>query len=204
MSDVQLLLLDPKTPSGPSAETLFGGTPSVDDGFTWPACGTCTGNMSFLGQIGHPEAERLLLVFMCENDPGTCDEWDANEGGNAVISAKTGNLSLAALPVGGAERPRYGARIERSEAAGYNAARSRWGEENPGRQREVLGQFGGAPEWVQGDETPTCDGCGETMLLVAQLETGPDYATEMNFAGGCGYVFDCGCPAGTPKFLWQS
>jgi hypothetical protein len=41
------------------------------------------------------------------------------------------------------------------------------------------------------------------MRFVAQLEQGPDSASEMNFGGGCAYVFDCGCGAHAAKMLWQ-
>lgn len=27
----------------------------------------------------------LELIYMCQNDPGMCDDWDANAGGNQVI-----------------------------------------------------------------------------------------------------------------------
>ena len=161
--------------------------------------------MMFLGQIRQPNADRLLVVFMCGNDPGMCDEWDADAGGNAVIAVATDGLRLADVPAQGeAVRPRYGAEIEAIAAKDYDAARSRWAEAHDGRQREVLGQLGGVPSWLQGDETPACTACSKPMTLAAQLETGPDYATEMNFGGGCGYVFDCGCAEGKPKFLWQS
>ena len=39
---------------------------------------------------------------------------------------------------------------------------------------DSLGQqtkFGGAPCWVQGDDTPICPHCGERMTFVAQLDS---------------------------------
>jgi hypothetical protein len=204
MTDVHLLMYRQDGPAGTSADTLFGGAPSVGPDFAWPICASCSGAMMFLGQIRPTAADRLLLVFMCSNDPGMCDEWDADAGGNAVLTATSDGLRLADIPTeGDVVRPRYGAQVEPVTAKDYDAARSHWGEAHDGRQREVLGQLGGVASWLQGDETPTCTACNTPMTLAAQLETGPDYATEMNFGGGCGYVFDCGCGQGTPKFLWQ-
>lgn len=37
-----------------------------------------------------------------------------------------------------------------------------------------LGQrtkLGGAPDWIQGDETPECSECGEPMSFVAQIDS---------------------------------
>lgn len=204
MTAAHLLLHEPGPSNGPTADTVFGGAPSVGEGFVWPTCATCSGNMRFLGQIRHPAADRLVLLFMCENDGGMCEEWDADAGGNAAIAGATHALHLADVPAEGAVvRPRYGIRIEQVEAENYDKARSLWGKQHPGRQRAVLGQLGGTPSWLQADETPTCTACNRPMTLLAQLETGPDYATEMNFGGGCGYLFDCDCTAAVPKFLWQ-
>jgi hypothetical protein len=207
MNDVQLLMVEQAASAGPSPDTLFGGAPSVGEDFTWPTCASCSGNMRFLGQIRRPDASRLLLIFMCENDPGMCDDWDAEGGGNAVVAVVADGLHLAAIPAEGeVERPRYGARVEIMKADGYDKARGLWVEQNPERRgREVLGQIGGTPGWLQADETPSCAGCDTPMTFVAQLEQGPDHRTEMNFGGGgCGYVFDCDCARATPKFLWQS
>lgn len=204
MTDVQLLVHRPEAPTDPFA-TTFGGAPPAGRDFTWPICATCGKAMSFLGQVRAIDTARLLLIFMCENDPGMCEEWDADGGGNRVIAiaadrARPGDPGNKH----GVVRPFYGARVETVAAEGYSAARANWVERHPGHAREVLGQLGGTPDWLQGDETPTCDGCAKPMVLTAQLETGPDHRTEMNFAGGCGYLFDCACPAGTPKFLWQN
>lgn len=32
----------------------------------------------------------------------------------------------------------------------------------------------------------------------------PDHETEINFGGGCAYLFECDCAGGTGKFLWQN
>jgi hypothetical protein len=67
----------------------------------------------------------------------------------------------------------------------------------------VLGMVKGEPFWLQGDETPICNTCSQPMKLLAQLEVGPEYETEMNFGGGgCAYLFDCK-ECESAKFLWQ-
>ena len=32
-------------------------------------------------------------------------------------------------------------------------------------------KLGGKPDWIQGDETPDCDSCGEPMYFVAQIDS---------------------------------
>ncbi|WSQ14941.1 hypothetical protein OG604_48530 [Streptomyces sp. NBC_01231] len=85
----------------------------------------------------------------------------------------------------------------------YDQAGGEWAAGNDRPASSVLGQLGGSPVWVQGDETPSCVSCATPMPLIVQLEEGPDHNTAMNF-GGCGraYVFACE-PCGRAKFLWQ-
>jgi hypothetical protein len=98
----------------------------------------------------------------------------------------------------------YGARVEVVDSENYENARKLWGAQHNGQTRQILGHIGGEPSWIQGDQTPTCDNCGSNMIFVAQLEEGPDRATEMNFGGaGCAYVFRCSCGQPSGKFLWQ-
>lgn len=190
-----------------SPGSKFGGSPSAPNGeLTWPVCKCCNGNMQFLGQLGAPEDEMLLLLFMCANDPGMCDEWEPNGGGNSVIAVPATQLRLVQPPdEGETTRPtRYGAAIFDEADGDYDAARSSWASQNKVSPREVLGQLGGSPSWIQGDETPGCDSCGNSMKFFAQLEQGPDWQTEMNFGGGgCAYVFRCTCDKLKAKFLWQ-
>jgi hypothetical protein len=207
MSEIDLLLLERNVSEGPFSGTRFGGLPSVDSNFSWPTCRACSGSMQFLGQIRRAEAKKLHLIFMCQNDPGVCSEWEADGGANAVICTDVDDLQIATSPSEGevVRATLYGARVERVRTQDYGTARTEWAQQHPNRQREVLGHVGGEADWLQGDETPSCDNCKNPMRLVAQLETGPDYKTEMNFGGGCGYVFECDCTArGYGKFLWQS
>jgi hypothetical protein len=165
--------------------------------------------MQFLGQIALDDSStnRLVLIFMCQNDPGLCDEWDANLGGNcALVVPIDGDGRLADAPETGVTMRDavYGARVEIVDSASYDDARKRWVEENHSTERQILGMLGGEPFWLQGDETPTCDRCGGRMRFVAQLEEGPDRKSAMNFGlGGCGYLFHCSCERGHAKFLWQ-
>lgn len=206
---LQLLIQDPNPDAGATAKTTFGGMPSAQKGeLAWPTCKTCHGPMQFLGQIrtNGVLGNHLLLLFMCQNEPGMCDEWAADGGGNAVIVVPTDDLKLAQPPSGGVTlRPvRYGTTMVGVEAEDYGEALDKWRQENPGRPREVLGQLGGEPGWIQSDETPGCDICRTPMSFVAQLEEGPDHRTAMNFGGGgCAYVFQCSCSGTTAKMLWQ-
>ena len=205
-----LLINEAGAPQGAGAHTSFGGLPSVPAGFRWPVCQACEGHMQFLGQLrtNHPSSPRdkLLLLFKCDNDPGCCDEWEADSGGNAVLALPAdASLSLAAPPAGGAtvRATHHGARIDTLDGD-YDEAREAWDTEGR-RGRDILGQLGGEPSWIQGEEVPKCNECGQDMAFVAQLEEGPDYQTSMNFCGGgCAYVFDCGCSPASAKMVIQA
>jgi hypothetical protein len=205
------LLINDTPPPEDEPHTRFGGRPLLPAGsaIAWPRCETCDGSMQFLGQLRleaeSKSPERLLLLFMCQNDPGMCDEWEADGGGNRVISATVEDLEPMEFPAEGevSRGKVHGARIEEVDEDEYDAARAAWGDAVGQHQRDVLGQLGGEPAWMQTDETPECDSCGEEMYFVAQLEEGPDHRTAMNFGGGCAYVFECDCGAQSAKMLWQ-
>ncbi|MBN9419421.1 MAG: DUF1963 domain-containing protein [Candidatus Eremiobacteraeota bacterium] len=166
----------------------LGGLPLAPAGTEWPVCANCDGAMQFIAQLDL--GERSLLVFMCQNDPGLCDEWAATGGGNrALLVARRGLVEMAA--------PSSGVTTLGAEFYGQLA------ETAPeGTRRVVLGIWGGEPDWLQGDDTPRCPGCEQEMSFVAQLEEGPDHRYSANFGGGCGYAFACdGCEQAL--FLWQ-
>jgi hypothetical protein len=205
------LLLHSDYPVGTVATTRFGGLPliSTESVFQWPACSVCSGAMQFLGQIAFEDgnAARSLLLFMCQNNPGLCDEWSADLGGNrAFIMAVDSACRFADVPESGVtiRDTAYGVRVEAVDSANYSDAKQWWANAIQGERRSILGALDGEPIWLQGDETPQCDHCGDRMRFVAQLEEGPDRKTAMNFGGGgCAYVFCCSCAQGSAKFLWQ-
>jgi len=207
---ISLLIDSPAPDAGASAETRFGGQPSAPEGvLNWPTCKSCEGNMQFLGQLkisNQDSADSLLLLFMCQNDPGLCEEWDADAGGNAVVSVGCEALRLVEPPEAGVVvRPvLHGAKIEHVDGESYDEARDDWCDSTGLNGREILGQVGGSPSWIQGEEVPSCSSCDTEMSFVAQLEEGPDWETAMNFgSGGCAYVYRCNCDAHQAKLLWQ-
>jgi len=195
------LLINDSSKNNIVDETSFGGLPvkGIGETIEWPKCKTCDAALQYLGKVKTDIG--LELIFMCGNDPGMCDEWDADAGGNKVIVVDSENLEFfkpidAGLSLRETE---YGAKVIESPEADYDTARENWSEKG----REVLGQLYGKPSWIQGDETPECNCCNKAMRFVAQLEEGPDYKTAMNFGGGgVAYLFDCK-EGGTGKFLWQ-
>jgi hypothetical protein len=166
--------------------------------------------MQYLGRIAIPSGDlptsHHALLFMCQNDPGCCNEWEPDGGGNSVLIVAGALAESAVVPTGGVTltETAYGTSVVSSQLDNYEAARQAWAESTGNSSREVLGQLRGSPVWIQSDETPTCDVCGNTMRFLAQLEQGPDWRTEMNFGGGgCAYVFECSCAHSVGKFLWQ-
>jgi uncharacterized protein YwqG len=206
------------TYSGPvdvrAAVTRTGGIPLAPSGFSWPTCAECAGPMQFVAQVllGDlaPRAEDqhqrgLLSIFMCQNDPGLCEEWDPSSGGNRALLFTTGELMPAAVPPGDDTllQEACGISVSTVDAATYGEARSSWSREKDQPLRHVLGQLGGVPGWIQNDETPTCPVCAASMRFVVQLEEGHDHTTSLNFGGGgCAYAFACE-PCRRASFLWQ-
>jgi hypothetical protein len=204
---ISLLIKDPAA-TETTDDHRFGGVPSVaaTAKFKWPTCKSCRGPMQFLGQLRLPERPALALLFMCGNEPGMCDEWEPDAGGNFVTIVSAQNLKPVRPPRGGVTEleTKYGARVLESSEADYGAAHQSWTRDHPDRPRDVLGQLRGDPVWIQNDETPTCSKCGRPMRFLAQLEEGPDHRTAMNFGGGgCAYAFDCPCDPTVAKMLWQ-
>ena len=193
--------------AGPTSEvapgTRTGGVPLVPESFAWPACATCAGPMQFLAQLELGPA-RLLSIFMCQNDPGLCDEWDAAAGGNHAYVFTSPTLTTAGVPTTGVPllEETSAVRIEEVGGADYDEARSVFGRQAEGGPRIVLGQLGGKPSWLQGEEEPGCPVCGRLMTFAAQLEEGHNHRTAANYGGGAAYAFHCETCA-TGAFLWQ-
>ena len=201
---------------GHALVTRTGGIPLTPTGFRWPRCAECSGPMQFLAQLllddvnlhgadAVSESRGILSIFMCQNEPGLCDEWDPAAGGNQALLFSRAELAAAPVPAQGTTLLSEACGIDYApmDAAGYGEARSLWSEAGGRPLRDVLGQLRGAPSWLQGDETPSCPSCAQPMGFVAQLEEGHDHRTAMNFGGGgCGYAFSCE-PCGQGAFLWQ-
>lgn len=164
--------------------------------------------MQFLAQVMPPDLGPAAggcawSVYMCQNNPGLCEEWDAAAGANQALVFAADDLMPAAVPEGKAVLL---AEVSAAEfvtmEGGYDQARQSWPDRAGRPHRDILGQIGGQPSWVQYDETPACQGCGEPMSFVVQLEEGHDHSTSANFGGGCGYGFAC-WPCRKGAFCWQ-
>ncbi len=180
--EIQLMLHVPEQGSNLN-ESSFGGLPVKPTGsvFDWPKCKSCGSHLQYQGKVRTDLG--LELIFMCANDPGMCDEWDPDSGGNAVVIIEDGNLEFVEPPVAEAVRDtEYGVRIENTNSSDYDQAREDWGD----KRREVLGQLFGLPSWIQGDENPVCPHCGEPMRIcgAAGGRTRSPYGDEFWFRCG--------------------
>lgn len=196
--------------------TRTGGVPLVPAGFEWPQCATCSGPMQFLAQLLLDDLDAhdgsadvggsgVLSLFMCRNDPGMCDDRGPEDGSNQALLYPPDGLSAASVPEEGVTLlpEACGIAYVPTETTDYDEARSRWGAAEGRSLRDVLGQLGGEPAWLQHDEPQPCPSCARRMTLVAQLEQGQDHRTEINFGGGgCGYAYAC-TACGRATFLWQ-
>ncbi len=192
-----------------SYATRVGGRPAAPADFLWPVCKSCSGPMQFLAQIALHETDieelrerqQTMLVFQCQNDPGMCDEWDADSGGNAAVLVSANHVTLVAPP-GGPTTLETESRVLPTDYD--DSARRDTPDDNYcarfDSDASVLGKTGGVALWIQGDETPECS-CGERMRFVAQIEA---RGGGINFGdAGAGYAFACESCNAAAKFLWQ-
>ena len=187
-----------------STGSRFGGVPLVPAGFRWPECATCAAPMQFVAQL-RLEGARVAAVFLCDSYHGDCATWDPWEGANSVSVHASEGLVPAPVPGGDGTLLDGVAGLEladRPEDDCFEAAEA-WSAATGRPELDVLGQWGGEPWWMQGDETPACRGCAGSMSFVAMLWEGHDPSGAVpNFGTGAGYVFVCDrCARGV--FLFQ-
>ncbi|MGW6782498.1 hypothetical protein [Streptomyces sp. NPDC054987] len=200
-----LMIYDGSAPAD-SDVPRTGGVPLAPVGFAWPLCG-CGGPLQFFAHL--PVEDSVLSVFLCQNDPGACEFWDAGSSANRVhlfpreelrpVAVPEAGLTL--LPATSAIRthvvtidPEDACDGEEIEFDAYDLARSGWKRgpgERFGKQREVLGSLGGSPSYLEDDRLPVCPSCTGTMEFAAHLEEGITQETAMNLGGQLGYVFVC-------------
>lgn len=204
----QLLIED----TAASGDGSVGGAPLAPAGTKWPTCRACGGPMQFLSQLHLSPAglsaqalrDKVLLLFQCQNNPGLCDEWAANGGGNAALLVS----SLARQSLKAPSGPTLLRRESRFRLVQYDDSASRESPDDAycasvdAKDSKTLGKVGGRPLWMQGDETPQCK-CGAKMRFVVQLEARGGGGINFGDAGA-GYAFVCESCAESAKFLWQS
>jgi hypothetical protein len=176
--------------------TRLGGVPLVPAGFEWPRCAECEGPMQFLAHLALDDLapdRRALAIFMCQNDPGLCDEWDPTSGANRALLLPSHGLTPAPAPTEGVTELEDVNAVELAtvDEPDYDKARDDWATSTDRSPTDVLGQLRGTPSWIQADETPSCPSCTQPMTFTAQLEQGPDGQTGINFGGGRAYAFTC-------------
>ncbi|MEV4250025.1 hypothetical protein AB0J63_42285 [Streptosporangium canum] len=183
-----------------------GGVPLAPAGFAWPVCG-CGGPLQFFAHL--PVEGAVLSVFVCQNDPGACEFWEATSSASRVYLFPREELLPVAVPEAGVTLlpatsairthvvtidPEEAGDDEGIEPDAYDLARSGWKrepEDRFGKQREVLGSLGGSPSYLEDDRLPVCPSCTGTMEFAAHLEEGMSAETAMNLGGQLGYIFVC-------------
>ncbi|MEU2392923.1 hypothetical protein [Streptomyces sp. NPDC007369] len=209
-------------PAAPDAATTrIGGVPLAVRGTAWPSCAECAGPLKFLAQLlldgsgsavagGDRTHAHVLALFACQHRPGTCRDWSPSSGANRALLLPARGLRRIPRPRGrtvDTEKLLLGAAHAAEphvlpDAADYDSAVAAWTARTGRPRKDVLGQLGGTPAWLQYDQTPTCRTCTQPMRPAAQLQEGSDPATAMNFGTGRGYAFTC-TPCGEAAFLWQ-
>ena len=205
---IQLLITD-SMPHQIAPNHNFGGLPvaPAEMDFVWPHCKSSwlAARCNFSDDFVSPR-NRNSFYCSCARTPLVfVTNGDAEAGGNRAIVVTTEGLAEVQAPKEGVtvRGTTYGAHEVTSTKDDYLSAREAWTKESRRKSRDVLGPLLGEPSWIQGDETPKCNVCGKQMRFLAQFEQGPESKTQMNFGGGCAYLFDCSCSGHSAKFLWQ-
>ncbi|MCS5493808.1 hypothetical protein [Curtobacterium flaccumfaciens] len=178
--------------TAPLVSSRLGGLPAVHDGFDWPTCAEHDEPMQFTAQLEYDGS--LILVFICQADPGSCPSWDPDAGSNAAIVVGGRDLHPAGRPASPS-----GTAVLTGEPwllGVHQAGTDDYSDaliEARADGVTVAGQWGGNPAWIQNDETP--DG----YRFVAMLDEDP---LGSNFGGGSAYVFADG--HGHAKVLTQT
>lgn len=152
----------------------LGGVPWGLPSGRWPKCAGCGAPQSLLAQFEHHPGRldlgrkgRVLFLFQCDSDPGSCETWAANSGANACIVIEPEELTEAATPIpSGSPEPMLEVRIadwiDKEDGIDPNLA-GHFFEDDTHLQlpEEVLDKcttgtrLGGVPSWIQSpDEAP--------------------------------------------------
>ncbi|MFE1316684.1 hypothetical protein [Kitasatospora phosalacinea] len=179
---MHLLLHDgPTAADAPGPRT--GGLPLVPADFAWPHCRECESPLQFIAHL--PLDHGTAAVFLCDFDPGLCSGWDADSGANRA------HLFPHETPLAPGTAPAPDGPAPLPATALHPATHP--------DDRPEAGRLGGAPDWIQDDETPGCPDCAAPMAFAAALEDD----TDLNFGdSGRGYLFTCR-PCVRAAFLWQ-
>jgi hypothetical protein len=214
----------------------YGGLPWGIPEKEWPNCVECGATMSHVAALKHDSERlnlgkdgRIVLIFMCEENPGMCETWDANSGANAVVFLEESQLrpkitlpptsDTVVLPearVLAWEQKEDGVKEEDYPRYFNNRDYFALGEAEDGEDEDDEGgdtmspnsgfKLGSIPCWVQGAE----EGPKEPFRFVAQLSpiveiSGADQLEVATYGDyGLAYLFvlpDAEKPEGA--FFWQ-
>ncbi|MEU1623022.1 hypothetical protein ABZ479_37720 [Streptomyces sp. NPDC005722] len=145
--------------TAPDAPVLrTGGVPLVPEGFPWPLCRTCGGALQFLAHL--PSGDGAVAVFLCQNDPGMCEDWDP-----AAVTA------LRPVPAGGGAPERALGRLggepgwiqgdETPHCPSCTATMTFTAQLEEGTDHTTSANFGGGGRGY----VFTCRPCGEAAFL---------------------------------------
>ncbi|RFP62797.1 MAG: hypothetical protein BJG00_002750 [Limnothrix sp. CACIAM 69d] len=234
------LKLSADLPPQNQLEDKLGGLPWGLPPDQYPICSHCGKSQSLLAQlIHHPErldlgrSGRVLLVFQCNHDPGTCPTWEGGSGANACLILDPEVLSDRLVPMPADSPPleleaRITTWIPKKDAVTKNQKPVFFDDDQywdlPDAATDSVGfvtKLGSVPAWLQSpSEAP-----GEGWVFVGQLSASYQFLERPtspidifwdesentwicegpNFGdGGIGYIFlRFGADQPEGWFFWQ-
>lgn len=175
----------------------LGGMPVAFPAERWPHCSACEGAMSFIAQFNHhPQAVdlgasgRTLYIFMCQQDPGMCEDWYADGGANACLlldhhEQQTDTVYTIDAPLQGDTVPIHAWLRRESQLTPQEAhilAHQDYPESMSKEELSALWKkkisgnthMGGIPDWIQGAD----EGYRPGWEFVGQIESGLKYLKQ--------------------------
>jgi hypothetical protein len=103
-----------------------------------------------------------------------CSDWEPTSGGNRALLFPLDGLEPLPRPEGVEEALLVlgdvrAVDLEQESEDNYDLAREAWAARSERPESSVLGQLGGHPAWIQGDETPSCPSCAGTIRSSCSL-----------------------------------
>jgi len=213
--------------AGAATSSKFAGIPALKKGEDWPRCGQCKDPMPLFVQLNLEEipasskqskdTRGIIQLFFCtKNDCDTsCDAKKPAFLARLIKATELGDLATALkkpvttlcpekVIVGWRQRedyPPFEADVELSDEE-LNVIWSEYDKENgfPRPGDKLLGW----PNWVQGENYPSCPVCGEDMFCnIFQVDSQDNLPFAFGDMGN-GHIFLCPKHPDQVTFTWAS
>ena len=202
---------------GATTPAHFGGSAQLGEGEAWPRCKNCDQPMPLFVELDLakvPIPNRALagtLQFfycnstepLCEVD---CESWRLNDRAMLLrvipSTKKTATVECPADVPSPVPARSIELRPEKADFPDRQDARDRYEIYEAPRRTQAGDKLLGWPDWVQGNEWPSCPDCGKPMDLLMQMASNKGIDHQWGDSGDA-YLFLCFDHPARVGFVWQ-